>query len=105
TLMQMPLSSKLPENVIAEFEQWIDAGAADPRVDEAASAGPAASSPYRGMSIEEGRKWWAFQPVKELPAAAVKTTTWSRNKIDAFILAKLEKNQLTPSARADRRTL
>ena len=104
-LLQMPPSGKLPENVIADFEQWIAAGAADPRVDEPASAGPAAPSPYRGMSIEEGRKWWAFQPVKELPAPAVKTTTWSRNKIDAFILAKLEKNQLTPSARADRRTL
>ena len=36
--LQMPPSGKLPDNVIADFEQWIAAGAPDPRKD--AAAGP-----------------------------------------------------------------
>ncbi|MDQ3011971.1 MAG: DUF1549 domain-containing protein, partial [Acidobacteriota bacterium] len=36
---------------------------------------------------------------------AVKNQRWVRNSIDAFVLAKLEKEGLTPSAEADRVTL
>ena len=101
--LQMPPSGKLPDAVIADFRQWIELGALDPRKDApAASATPA---PLRGMSIADGKKWWSFQPVKELPAPAVKQQSWGRNKIDAFILAKLEENKLKPSPEADKKTL
>jgi hypothetical protein len=58
--------------------------------------------------IDEGAQWnehWAFiTPVRpELPA--VKNTAWSRNAIDHFILARLEKEGLQPSAEADKTTL
>src|SRR4030095_12348439 len=33
--LQMPPGGKLPENVIADFTQWIASGAHDPRVDAA----------------------------------------------------------------------
>src|SRR5687768_15349479 len=33
TRLQMPPGGKLPENVIADFEQWIAGGAPDPRID------------------------------------------------------------------------
>ena len=56
-----------------------------------------------GMSVEDGRKWWAFQPVQELPAPKVKDAKWARTKIDAFILARLEAKKLKPSPAADRR--
>src|SRR5688572_32633290 len=59
-LAQMPPSGKLPDTVLADFEQWIARGAADPRASVAAVA---AAQHYKGMSLEEGRKWWAFQPV------------------------------------------
>ena len=55
---QMPPSGKLPDTVLADFEQWIARGAADPRATLTAAA-----PEYKGMSLEEGRKWWAFQPV------------------------------------------
>ncbi len=48
---------------------------------------------------------WAFQPVRPATAPATRNTTWPRNDVDRFILAKLEANQLSPSAPADRRTL
>jgi Protein of unknown function (DUF1553)/Protein of unknown function (DUF1549)/Planctomycete cytochrome C len=92
--LQMPPTGKLPDNVIADFEQWIASGAPDPRVDSASAASPA---PLKGMSIEEGRKWWAFQPVKEMPVPRVKNAAWAKNKIDSFILAQLEHVKLPPS--------
>jgi hypothetical protein len=101
--IQMPPTGKLPDAVISDFEQWIAAGAVDPRKDAATTADSPA--PLKGMPIEQGRKWWAFQPVQEKTAPAVKDTAWTKNKIDAFILAKLEEKGLKPSPAADARTL
>jgi hypothetical protein len=90
--LAMPPTGKLPAAVIADFELWIAKGAVDPRVDPA--VGAPAPAPLVGMPIEQGRKWWAFQPVS------------AHNKsIDAFITEKLQQNKLTMSPRADRRTL
>ena len=48
---------------------------------------------------------WAFQPVQRSAVPAVKLKAWPRNPIDALILARLEKEELTPSKEADRATL
>jgi Protein of unknown function (DUF1553)/Protein of unknown function (DUF1549)/Planctomycete cytochrome C len=48
---------------------------------------------------------WAFLPLREASAPAVKKSAWVRNDIDRFILARLEQEGLTPSAEADRATL
>lgn len=100
--LQMPPSGKLDEQVIADFEQWIADGARDPRQDVAATSAP---TPLKGMSIEDGRKWWAFQPVHELQAPKATAGDWPRTKIDSFLLAKLQEKGLKPSPRADPRTL
>ena len=76
-LAQMPPSGKLPATVLADFEQWIARGAADPRASVAGSASAAAE--YKGMSLEEGRKWWAFQP---LSAHAVSRRSGGAAKAD-----------------------
>ena len=89
--LQMPPSGKLPDAVLADFNRWIIAGAADPRVDSpAAAAGP------KRMDLETGRKWWAFQPLHESPAS---------KGIDSFIRAKLDAAHLAPSPEADAFTL
>lgn len=58
--------------------------------------------------IEQGGKyqnhWSLIAPVKHEPPA-VKNPAWVRNPIDAFVLARLEKEGLAPSAEADPRTL
>src|SRR5688572_10818136 len=99
--LQMPPTGKLPDSVIADFEQWIAAGAFDPRVD----APPAATAPLKGMSVEEGRKWWAFQPVRPMPEPRTKDAAWRKTKVDSFILAKLEEKGLKPSPPSDARTM
>jgi hypothetical protein len=58
--------------------------------------------------IEQGASWsehWAFVPPKRPPLPAVKTPGWVRTPIDAFILARLEREGLRPSPEADRVTL
>lgn len=101
--LQMPPTGKLPDTVIADFEQWIAAGAVDPRKD--APTTTSTPAPLRGMPVEQGRKWWAFQPVQEMAAPGVKDAAWAKTKVDAFILAKLEEKGLKPSPPADPRTL
>ncbi len=48
---------------------------------------------------------WAFRAPKRPELPAVKNAAWVRNPIDRFILARLEKEGLRPSAEADRVTL
>ena len=48
---------------------------------------------------------WAFVPPHAAPIPRVKNTTWPRNPIDNFILARLEQQGLKPSPPADRYTL
>ncbi len=48
---------------------------------------------------------WSLKPVKRSSPPKVRNTSWARNPIDAFVLAKLEKTGLTPSPEADRLVL
>ncbi|MBX9680670.1 MAG: DUF1553 domain-containing protein [Gemmataceae bacterium] len=96
--LKMPPKQKLPDAVIADFERWIKQGAVDPRTPVAAKGKEKSKSP----TVEEGRGFWAFQPVKrpEVPKAH-----WAKNDLDAFILAQLEKKKLKPAPDAEPRVL
>src|SRR5688572_32015132 len=48
------------------------------------------------------RDHWSFQPVRRPEPAAVKNTAWPRTGVDAFILARLEREGLSPSPETDR---
>src|SRR3954470_24600998 len=53
--------------------------------------------------IDEGAKWdthWAYVPPKRSELPPVRQTTWVRNPIDQFILARLEREGLAPSPEA-----
>jgi hypothetical protein len=103
-LVQMPPSGKLADNVLEDFSQWIAKGAVDPRTSAPALA--SASPQYKGMSLEDGRKWWAFQPVASHTAPKVATPQGrAANKIDNFILAKLAEKNLQLSPQASKQTL
>ena len=109
TELRMPPGGKLPDEKVAAFEKWIAAGAPDPREDAPESSNAAPPAAKRGMDIETGRKWWAFQPVSPQPQPNFKDSgfakRWIREKIDGFVLARLEQNKLQPSPEADRATL
>jgi hypothetical protein len=108
TDLRMPPTGKLPDAKVEAFGAWIAAGAVDPREDAPGGAAPATTA-KKGMDIETGRKWWAFQPVTVQPQPKLKDAAfakqWSKDKIDSFILAKLEQEKLKPSPMADKATL
>ena len=54
---------------------------------------------------EDVRADWAFQPLRSAAAPAVRQTAVVRNPVDAFLLAELEKRQLSFSPEADRAML
>lgn len=96
--VRMPPDSKLPANVIGNIEKWIAMGAPDPRDGKSAAA--------KGyMDLEEGRKFWCFQPPRAQALPEVKDKDWPLNLIDRFILHSLEKQELGVFPQADRRTL
>ncbi|HEU0008665.1 MAG TPA: DUF1549 and DUF1553 domain-containing protein [Verrucomicrobiae bacterium] len=51
------------------------------------------------------REFWSFRTPVAQARPAVRAVRWPRERIDYFILARLEQRGLAPSAEADRRTL
>ncbi|MCS6850199.1 MAG: DUF1553 domain-containing protein, partial [Gemmataceae bacterium] len=96
--LAMPPSTKLPDDVIGDFERWIRLGAPDPRDGQLAVSKPA-------IDLEAGRKFWSFQPLRATPPPTVRDTAWPWTDIDRFLLAALEARGLKPTRDADRETL
>ena len=58
--------------------------------------------------VKQGAQYeelWSFLPPKHQPIPAVTHGEWVRNAIDNFVLARLEKEGLSPSPETDRRSL
>jgi hypothetical protein len=53
----------------------------------------------------EYEDFWAFVPPKPQRAPAIKNRAWSSQRIDQFVMARLEKEGLKPQPRANKRTL
>src|SRR5262245_49174650 len=60
---------------------------------------------HAGEQKPDTTNHWAFKPSLRPEEPKVKNKTWPRNAVDRFILARLEKEKLTPSPEADRATL
>jgi cytochrome c553 len=86
----MPPGGKLPAGEIAKLRRWLDGGA-----------------PWADGAVENATKqvWWSFRAPK-LPAVPVsKPGTWTKNPIDAFVLAKLREENLASNPPATRPVL
>lgn len=58
--------------------------------------------------IEEGAEWqqhWAYRPLSRDTVPTVKDNSAVRNPIDSYVVAELDRQQIAPSATADRYTL
>ncbi len=58
-----------------------------------------------GIDLDEGRRFWSFQPPTRRKLPALKDADWPRQPVDHFILARLEKAGAVPADEASRRTL
>ncbi len=94
---------KLPDAVIANFEQWIRMGAPDPR--EGTGAVKMTPIAKKDWDLKKAKEFWAFQEPKAVPAPEVKDKAWPRSDADKFILGALEAKGLKPVADADKSTL
>lgn len=97
--VEMPPKGKLAASEIEVLEKWVAMGAPDPR-----SKDDVAAERSKGVDLEEGRKFWAFQPVKKAAVPAVQDRSWPVDPVDRFVLAKLEHAALQPVADASRHT-
>jgi len=86
-----PTGKPLEPDQIALLRAWIDQGANWP--DELAEA------------AHDPTKHWSFVAPVRPALPSVTRAEWPRNPIDRFVLARLEKEGLSPSAEADRVTL
>jgi len=102
---KMPPDSRLTTTQINDLVEWVKLGAPDPRTNAPLASASTAPKPTYGISLEEGRKHWAYQPVKAQPLPKVKDKTWPRNELDHFTLARMEKAGVAPAPDADPRTL
>jgi hypothetical protein len=90
TLMP-PRGDRLTAAQIGLLRAWIDQGAAWVEMAVAKTS--------------DKRNHWAFMAPVRPSVPAVERKKWSRNPIDDFILARLEKEKLRPSPEADRTIL
>lgn len=98
--LKMPPREKLPAEEIAVLEKWVAMGAPDPR-----GTGVVATHTRKGIDVEAGRIHWSYQPVKAPSIPNTRSASTISNEIDAFVTAKLEKEGLHASPRADARVL
>ena len=99
---QMPPTGPLPEAERQVLRQWVQRGipwsdAVD--IEESAREGP------RRITKGDGLEGWAYEPLSRPIPPTAESSTWSRNAVDRFVLARLEDAGLEPAPEADRRTL
>lgn len=94
--LKMPKNgAQLDPSVLADFEAWIAAGAADPR-DRPPSPQELARDTDWSAVLQRRKQWWAFAPLRAVPAD---------RRIDDEINAGLARHGLAPAPRADAGTL
>ena len=69
------------------------------------SATAAEAAKTTSIDWAKAREWWAYQAPQKSGLPVVSYRAWPRQRIDHFILAKLDSRQLAASPKAPRRTL
>jgi Protein of unknown function (DUF1553)/Protein of unknown function (DUF1549)/Planctomycete cytochrome C len=88
-LLMPPKGKKLDEMEITLLGRWIEEGALWPEgIDHA--------------KLEDRREHWSLQPLAAASPPEVRLSNWARVGLDRFVLARLEKEGLSPSPEAER---
>jgi hypothetical protein len=93
--LKMPLGGKLKDSEVANFVEWVKAGAVWPKT--AITATPNAGDKSAKYVISESRRsFWSFLPLQNPAPPEVKDTRWAKTEIDRFIMAKLDHEGIKP---------
>ncbi len=98
-LQMPPKGEKLSAEQIATLEKWVEMGAPDPR-----AGNKEAVAKMTGLT-DAARNHWAYQPVKKAAVPETKNPAWCKTPIDAFVLQKLEANNMVPNKPATKEAL
>lgn len=93
---------KLSDEVIANFKKWITTGAAWPDSAESLAGDP--TRPAFDLAQRKQRLPWIWETPRKQTVPSVKHRAWPATDVDAFILAKLEKNEIAPAPPAEPQT-
>lgn len=97
---EMPAKApKLDDEVIRDFEKWVKDGAHDPRLTKPKPEDLKNTLPWEQVR-EQRKKWWSFQPLKDATIPTVKDVEWSKNSIDQFLFAQMQKEKISPAPEA-----
>ncbi len=99
--LKMPPKVKLPAPDVAALRRGVEMGA--PWGDSSTLATAAAAAVK--TASDSGAGHWAFAALRAVAPPTVKNREWVRSPVDSFVLARLEREGIAPSAAADRRTL
>ncbi|WP_417748549.1 PSD1 and planctomycete cytochrome C domain-containing protein [Rosistilla oblonga] len=91
-------SQKLPDEEIEVLRRWIVGGAKWPE-------GRVLDLFERTSDVRGGRDLWSLQPVERPAVPQLELLQQPTNPIDAFILARLEQDQMQPAPTASKREL
>jgi hypothetical protein len=97
--LRMPPTGKLSDREIAVLTRWVELELPWPQ------STPEVVAADKFTITDEQRRFWSFQPVKDVKPPAVKDAKWAQCDLDRFILAALEAKGLKPAKAADKRTL
>ena len=97
TLVMPKKRPKLDAQIIADFVEWVNRGAPDPRT----KAPEDSITPAWSDLLQVRKNWWSFQPITSPSVPAGKAAS----PIDRFLDAKIAAAGITPSAPADKPTL
>jgi mono/diheme cytochrome c family protein len=95
--LKMPPKEKLSADQVQTLHRWIERGAPWPDHSPRVASSPEFSA--------DDRAWWAIQKLSKPSVPTLAATTWIKNPIDAFVLARLREAGLEPAPEADRMTL
>ena len=96
--LEMPKKRpKLDAQILADFAEWINRGAPDPRT----KAPEDSITPAWSDLLQVRKNWWSFQPITSPAVPAGKAVS----PIDRFLDAKITAAGITPSVPADKATL
>ena len=103
---KMPRSSpKLSDAQVSSLAEWIRMGAPWPAASKMTMAAATPSGTGERPIDPSLRAFWSFQPIAKPTVPTPKNAGWGKTDIDRFILARLEREGMTPVAAADKRTL
>jgi len=97
--IQMPPKGKLADKDIAILTEWVKRGAVDPR------KGTAPVIAAKKIDYEAAKKYWAWQPLKNVAPPKVKDASWCKTPIDHFLKFNMEAKSITPNPVADKHKL